>query len=190
MLQRSERATTTIASAGFLWLIPQNAPTLKNATPNQQGRFNDAYSEFLRRLSAHGGNNPCAKLFGGLDNALKTLGKTNFAARSVSGGVAETKGSTIRIDPTKAFMDTSGSVSITTGYAYEGGQFTSLTIMLGNVEAAAFILAHEFAHRSNVKGFDQNDANITTLGGTQMDFAGARNNEMIRAACFSERTPQ
>ena len=61
---------------------------------------------------------------------------------------------------------------------------------MGNVEAAAFILAHEFAHRSDVKGFEPTDANVRTLGGTQAGFAGARNNEMIRKACFGEHTPQ
>ena len=167
---------------------------MKDATPSQQDRFNDAYNEFLKRLKANGGDNPCAKLFGGLANALKTLAKTNFTAASVQGGNAQTKGRTITIDPTKPFMDASGYVWIVTGYDIartDGGiQLVPQKITVGNVEAAAFILAHEFAHRSDVKGFEPTDANVRTLGGTQAGFAGARNNEMIRKACFGEHTPQ
>jgi hypothetical protein len=172
---------------GFLPLavIPQK---LKDASPGQQSRFDDAYKEFLRRLLANNGENSCARFFGGLQNALKTLGKTSFKAKSLEGLAAHSNGKTIRIDPAKAFMDTSGSVPITVGYTSNRStrSFDPLTITLGNVEAAAFILAHEFAHRSNVNGFNPDDATTTSIDGTVMGLAGAHNNQMIWQACFGE----
>ena len=47
-------------------VLPQTAPRAKNATPEQQTRFAEAYNEFWKRLHLNDGKNACADLFGGI----------------------------------------------------------------------------------------------------------------------------
>ena len=41
---------------------PQRTPTVTNATPDQQRRFDDAFDELWKRLHANNGDNSCANL--------------------------------------------------------------------------------------------------------------------------------
>lgn len=51
-------------------LLPR--PALEPQDP-QATRLADALGDLRSRLEANGGDNPCAKLFGGIKNALKKL---------------------------------------------------------------------------------------------------------------------
>jgi hypothetical protein len=55
------------------------------------------------------------------------------------------------------------------------------TISLTDVQAAAFIMAHELGHRTHSFGDRDDDG-----GGS---YAGVLNNEDIRKACFPEVSP-
>jgi len=154
----------------------QNAPTIKGATPVQQRRFNDAYAEMMRRLEENDGNNPCAKLFGGLEKAKDALNKTkwSFGRPHNAGAAAETKGNKIKIDPTGSFMNTSGSVMVTIDLVSNGMDIipTNITIE-GNIEAAAFFLLHELGHRTNSLPDDAGS-----------EYTSIKNNGKIYDACF------
>ena len=82
---------------------------------------------------------------------------------------AENIGKKLTINPNGAFIDTSGSVEITLSVR---GDY----VRLGNVEAAAFILAHEMGHRTNKLIVDGNDP---------LGVLSISNNGTIYEACFS-----
>jgi hypothetical protein len=156
--------------------LPQKPPTIKNATSEQQSRFNEAYTEFWKRLHADDGKNPCADLFGGVKNAEKALKSINFSfGRIDDRGSAETSGKNVTIDPNGQFMDNSGSVKVQIGFNLRNKE--GYYINLNNVEAAAFVLAHEAAHRSGKLQSDGNDP---------FNFLTVINNGKVHEACFSE----
>ena len=119
----------------------------------------------------------CADLFGGIKKAQELLSnkKTNFKFGPTMNpyAAAETQGKNITINPNGAFMDTSRFINFEINARRD-------FIRLTNVEAAAFILAHELGHRSGKLNNDGNDP----LGALSV-----LNNGRIRNACFAEITP-
>jgi RHS repeat-associated protein len=159
---------------------PQNPTTIKHARSDQQSRFNDAYNEFWKRLHANNGKNPCADLFGGVKNAEKALKRTKFSFGPTAGGaVAETLGKNVTIDPNGIFMGTSGSEIIQVGFNLRDRQGSYIT--LNNVQAAAFVLAHEVAHRAGKLRADGNDP---------FGFLSVMNNGDVQKACFGDVSPR
>jgi len=190
----------------FAFIQPQNPPTVANATTDQQSRFDAAYKNFLKRLNANKGKNPCAKLFGGVKKAMQVINQTHFAFAPVTDGAAETVDTNINIDPGGSFMSVDGKAPVSTP-SFGPSPFshpindTSQELSLNphlidgrpayevwyvtppdDVTAASFILAHEIGHRRGV--FGKNDFD----GGDSL--AIGLNNEVIRKACFSELKPQ
>jgi RHS repeat-associated protein len=158
---------------------PQNPSTVRNATQDQQSRFNDAYNEFWKRLHANNGKNPCADLFGGIKNAEKALKGTKFSFGPTEGGAgAVTLGKNVTIDPNGIFMGTSGSETIQVGFNLRDKQGSYIT--LNNVQAAAFVLAHETGHRAGKLRSDGNDP---------FGFLSVMNNGDVQKACFGDVTP-
>jgi hypothetical protein len=144
----------------------------------QQQRMTDARTDFKKRLEANKGDNPCAKLFGGLKNAEKALNKgaNIFVGPAVDPNIgATTTGKNVAINPVGGFFDTSGSRTFQLDFNLRDK--TAKYVVLGNVEAAAFILAHELGH---VTGKLEND------GGDPFGFKSIWNNKKVHDACFSE----
>ena len=164
---------------GVLHAHPQKPGAVKDATPDQQTRFNEAYKEFWKRLHANDGNNPCADLFGGVKNAEKALKSTNFAFGPTEvGASAETLGKNVTFDPKGIFMGTSGSETIQVGFNLRDKRGYYIT--LDNVQAAAFVLAHETGHRAGKLRPDGRDP---------FNFSSVMNNGDVQEACFSDVTP-
>ena len=155
-------------------------PTVKDATPSQQTRFNDAFSQLWKLLHANAGKNPCADLFGGVKNAEKALKDTGFRFGSTKDPTAwaETLRKNVTIAPDKPFMDNSGSVIFQVGFDLRRGQ--AFSIGLNNVQAAAFILLHELGYRTGTLDPDGNDP---------FGFVTVINNAKVRDACFAD-TPR
>jgi hypothetical protein len=153
-------------------------PKVKNATQAQQDRFNAGYNEFRNRLNANKGKNPCADLFGGIKKAEKTLKGTNFSFGPTQRGQAELLGKTVTIDPNRMFMGTSGTETIQVGFNLR--EKRGSYIDLDNVQAAAFILAHEVGHRAGKLPPDGNDP---------FGFLSVINNGTLQKACFSDLIP-
>jgi hypothetical protein len=159
--------------------VPQNPSTVRNATQDQQSRFNDAYNEFWKRLHANNGKNPCADLFGGVKNAENALKGTKFSFGPTEGGAsAVTLGKNVTIDPNGIFMGTSGSQTIQVGFNLRDKQGSYIT--LNDVQAAAFVLAHETGHRAGKLRSDGNDP---------FGFLSVMNNGDVQKACFGDVTP-
>ena len=157
-------------------LLPQTPPKVKNATPEQQTRFNEGYNEFWKRLYVNDGNNPCADLFGGLKKAEDALKSSTYSfTKTRSGSPAETDGNRIDIHPNGLFMSKNDAAKFDVGANLPARQVYYVT--LSNVEAAAFILAHEIGHRTRTLEPDGHD---------QSDFISALNNGKVRDACFSD----
>jgi YD repeat-containing protein len=158
---------------------PQKPSTVENATPNQQSRFNDAYNEFWNRLHANKGKNLCADLFGGVKNAEKALKGMKFSFGPIEGGAgAKTLGKNVTIDPNGVFMGTTGSETIQVGFNLRDRQ--GYYIILNNIQAAAFLLAHETGHRAGKLRTDGNDP---------FGFFSIMNNGDIQKACFGDVPP-
>jgi RHS repeat-associated protein len=143
-----------------------------------QERLAAALADLRRRIEAKKGKNPCADLFGGKKKAEKLLDdfKPTFAT-TASGAPVETDSKTKKttIDPDGLFMDTSGSVPIQTGF---GQTFSDpIGIRLNNIEAAAFMVAHELGHKSGVLPSDGLD---------QRGFLSILNNGRVQKACFGD----
>ena len=129
----------------------------------------------MRRLLANNGDNPCAKLFGGVKNAEKALKNVSVGKEMNPniGAIAVDKA--IVINPVGGFFDTSGSRTFQLGFNLRDK--TAEYVVLGNVEAAAFILAHEAGH---VSGKLENDGN------DPFGFKSILNNKRVQEACFSD----
>jgi YD repeat-containing protein len=157
----------------------QNPPSVKNATPDQQSRFNDAYNEFRKRLNTNNGKNRCADFLGGVKNAEKALKATNFSfGRTEDGAGAETLGKNVTIDPNGLFMGTGGSATIQVGFNLR--ERHGYYITLNDVQVAAFVLTHETGHRVGKLQSDGNDP---------FGFLSVMNNGRIQKACFDDVTP-
>jgi hypothetical protein len=157
-------------------ILPQTAPKVKNATSEQQTRFDAAYNEFWRRLHVNGGKNACADLFGGIKKAEKALKDTTYLFGATdSGDPAETEGKVVKIDPKGRFMATDDASKFHVGVNLPAGQ--AYYVVLNNTEAAAFILAHEVGHRARTLEPDGHD---------QSNYVSALNNGRVRDACFAE----
>lgn len=155
----------------------RNAPTVKNAKPDQQSRFNDAYNEFWDRLHENDGKNPCAELFGGIKNAEEALKDTKYTIgkpREPTTG-AQLANKTITINPNGLFMSTDETVKLQVGYNLKLQQ--GYYVVLNPVQAAAFVLAHEIGHRANKLKPDGHD---------RLNFLSIMNNAKVRKACFSD----
>jgi hypothetical protein len=120
----------------------------------------DAKEELKNRLQANKGDNPCAKLFGGLKNALKKLDESNIVFRSMGGPIslngrtlasqilrdAVTNGKNITINSDGRFKANNGELPVT---GWPGLRATNLNYYgLSDIASAAFILAHELGHRT------------------------------------------
>jgi RHS repeat-associated protein len=171
---------------------PEDPPRAKNATPEQQARFDAAYKEMQKRLESC----DCANLFGGDKKAKKLLSGTGFEMVPGSEG-AETRGGVIRIDNRGPFMAQNG-VAPTSRLPNPIPSWLPLRdntilitfgptdilrfINLGDVQASAFILLHELGHRAKIYGkYDIDDGDPIAQG---------MNSEKIRKACFPEIEPQ
>jgi RHS repeat-associated protein len=145
-------------------------------------RLRDAKDELLRRLEANKGDNPCAKLFGGLKEAKKKLKETQFkrAATVNPAAFAETQGKTVTLNPNNGFYDTSGLQTLTVGLLGSGGRFIPLQITLNNTQFAAFVLLHELGHRTGTLRPDGNDP---------FGFISIFNSGDVQRACFPEAKP-
>ena len=155
--------------------LQQKPPIIKNATSDQQNRFDDAYNEFWKRLHANNGKNSCADLFGGVKNAEKAVRDTKFAFGPTGGAAAEALGKTVTIDPNGAFMDDSKTQTFQVGFNLREKKGYYLTMT--NVEAAAFILAHELGHRTRKLQPDGHD---------RFNFLSVTNNGVVQKACFGD----
>ena len=156
--------------------LPKDIPKAKNATPEQQTRFNDAYAEFWKRLHAKDGKNQCADLFGGIKKAEKALKDTAYSFANIeSGDPAVTKDKNITINPTERFMSTNDAAKFHVGLNMHTRQI--YYVVMNNIEAAAFILAHEIGHRAGTLEPDGHD---------QSSFVSALNSGKVRDACFAD----
>jgi hypothetical protein len=172
---------------------PQDPPTAQGATPRQQTRFDAAWNDLQKRLNANNGQNPCAKVFGGLTKAEQALAKTLFKFENLgndllSGGNAVTVGNTVTINTMGQFMATNGRLpgsplnygaDATTQFIFHSrlhGTSTYDPVVLGETENAAFILAHELGHRRKIYGKNNDD-------GQDLD-KNTKNNRKIWEACF------
>jgi len=157
-------------------LLPQIAPKVKNATDEQQTRFNEAYNELWKRLHANDGKNACAELFGGLTKAEKALTNTTYAfGATSSGSSAQTEGKNITFNPTGLFMSSNDAAKFHVGANLPKQQV--YYVVMSNVEAAAFILAHEIGHRAGTLQPDGHD---------ESNYVSVMNSGKVRDACFSE----
>jgi hypothetical protein len=164
---------------------PPKPPTLKNVTQEQQSRFNAAFNELWKRLHEKDGKNPCAELFGGIAKAEEALRNIHFSvgATDPPDAVAETKGKNTKINPSNGFFDTSGSKTFEVGTNLKENArinelpYLPVTITLGNVDAAAFILLHELGH--HIPGVLEDD-------GGGIGFEVIHNNSKVQKACFPE----
>ncbi|HEY6806223.1 MAG TPA: RHS repeat-associated core domain-containing protein [Pyrinomonadaceae bacterium] len=154
------------------------APTIKGATKDQQDRFNDAFQELWKRIHENNGNNDCAKLYGGVGKAEKALKDTHFSFGSADAGAgAVTTGKNVLLDSGHLFMGTGGSERIEVGYSLRDQ--VGYYIDLGNVEAAAFVLAHELGHRTGSLSGD-------SAGNDPLNLLTIMNNGTVKKACFGD----
>jgi hypothetical protein len=117
-------------------------------------------------------------LFGGVKNAEKALKGTKFSFGPTEGGAAaEILGKNVTIDPNGLFMGSGGSETIQVGFNLRDKQGYYIT--LNNVQAAAFVLAHEIAHRAGKLRSDGNDP---------FNFLTVMNNGDVQKACFGDVT--
>ncbi|HEV2705407.1 MAG TPA: hypothetical protein VGV59_05755 [Pyrinomonadaceae bacterium] len=189
---------------GMLSQQKTRPPTAKNATPEQQSRFDEAYLLMLELLGKNGGDNPCAKLFGGYDKAVKALNESSFEfiARdppltpqlfNIIHGATENR--TIYINSRGGFMAQDGLVPTlrstlpNSAWPNEKAHVT-IAFLPGthaqfrtDVKFAAFVLLHELGHRRNIYGKDNKDG-FDDKNGTAADKT-ARNNLKVIDACFS-----
>jgi hypothetical protein len=177
--QVSYGALTEIYTASDLDLdlLPQDPPKVKNARIDQQTRFNEGYAEILKRLQANGGKNPCADFFGGIKNLAKALKDTHYSFGTVQNGAeAETRGKNITIHPNGIFMTENEyeKFEVDVDFRRNQGDY----IALSNIEVAAFVLAHEWGHRTGKLPSDDID---------DSNFASVVNNGKIRDACFADK---
>lgn len=122
------------------------------------------------------GRNACAELFGGIKKAENALKNTTYVFGYTSPGTeAVTKDKTITIKPNGVFISTSGSETLQIGVNLRANQ--GHFVALNNVEAAAFILAHEIGHRVGTLRPDGHD---------KTNFVSVINNEKVYEACFSD----
>ena len=156
--------------------LPKDIPKAKNATPDQQTRFNDAYTEFWKRLHANGGKNSCADLFGGIKKAEKALKDTEYSFKPIaSDDAAVTQGKSIVINSNGLFMAINDDARFDLGINMNARQV--YYVVMKNIEAAAFILAHEIGHRAGTLQPDGHD---------QSGFISALNSGKVRDACFAD----
>ena len=115
-------------------------------------------------------------LFGGVKKAEKALKDTNYLFERIkSGDPAETKGKLITIDPTGLFMTEKDNAKFQVGVNLPAQQ--AYYVVMNNIEAAAFILAHEIGHRTDTLERDGHD---------QSGFLSVTNSGRVRDACFAE----
>ena len=171
---------TMASGMNLIPLQPQNS---------QDARLADAQAELRRLLQANDGNNPCAKFFGGLKNALEKLDKSNIGFRSMGGPIsldgltvapltlrdAVTNGKNITINSDGRFMANNGTLPIMgrPGMVANNVNYYDLN----DIGSAAFILAHELGHRA---GKLENDS----VKAKDPEGATARNNTRVYEACF------
>lgn len=163
---------------GYWWVEYTTFTLGRNS--NQQERLEAALKELEKRLNANGGDNPCAKFFGGLANAQQALKGTKFKFKTPGkpDANAQTKGKKVLLNPTGDFFSNSEKVELQVGYSVGMNALTFKSISLDKIQAAAFILAHELGHRT--KSFGDNDQD--GAGG----ITGVMNNKAIKEACFPE----
>jgi hypothetical protein len=157
--------------------------------PQESGQpfLTSALNEAQKRLQE---NPDCAKLFGGVKNALKKLGELKFTFGSLEkGGIAAIKGRNVTLDSSR-FTAQGGTLTFvanireSTVQGYPSTSFTLQYLVVTGVTYGAFALLHELGHRTKIFGKYDND------GGSQYDkLPTAANNEKIRAACFGELEP-
>ncbi|HEY0730755.1 MAG TPA: hypothetical protein VGD38_21900, partial [Pyrinomonadaceae bacterium] len=160
--------------------------TLAVVDPN--ARLAAAIAELRKRLEANKGDNLCAKLFGGLENALKKLNESKITFRSMGGPIslngktiaptpvtdAITRGKEVIINSDGRFMAEDGTLPVmlrpdlkATGVNY---------FDLDDVGSAALILGHELGHRTG-KLEDEEKAK-------DRQATNDRNNQRVYDACF------
>jgi hypothetical protein len=145
-----------------------------------------------RRLNANKGNNPCAKIFGGLANAQKALDEGHFKFENLgppdlAGGNAVTSGNNVTTNSVGTFMAANGRLPgdswvyrdlATTQYIFvmtkQGKAYAP--VQLGETENAAFILAHELGHLRKIYGKNNYDSDNFDRS--------TKNNRKIWEACF------
>ena len=196
----------------MVWIDEQNewvpVPTAYSGTPGmvtsfsyipdlagvqqtpQDKRLADAKEDLRGRLEANKGDNSCAKLFGGLKNALKKLDESEIGFRSMGGPMsldghtispnpplreAVTIDKKITINSDGPFMANNGTLPVMgrPGMVVKNVNYYGLD----DIGSAALILAHELGHRTGKLEDDSDNAK---------DPAGAsdRNNQRVYEACF------
>ena len=161
--------------------------TLAVVDPN--ARLAAAMVELKKRLEANGGDNPCAKLFGGLKDALKKLKESKITFRSMGGPIsldgvriapvtlidAVTNGKNITINSDGRFMADNGALPVMgrPGMLAAGVNYFGLD----DVGSAALILAHELGHRTGKLEDDSDKAK-------DPEGAEERNANAVYEACF------
>jgi RHS repeat-associated protein len=148
-------------------LSPQNPPSARNATPDQQARFDAAYLDMIKRLR----NPKCARAFGGLENALRGLRQTQFGFADLGhpthvtkswwsppDSSAQTSGRAVTINSFGSFMSIGGNLRfpfMPQGLATGANVFpvavsgaTMEGAIQGDIAVSAFILLHELGHRT------------------------------------------
>jgi RHS repeat-associated protein len=146
----------------------------------------DALAEAKKRLQ----NDNCANLFGGEEKALKKLDELKFKFGSLdNGGIAEINGKNVTLDsnsfgPQGATLAFATNLRESTVQGNPSTSFTSRTLKITGATFGAFVLLHELGHRNKIYGKYDKD------GGSQYsNLPAGVNNEMIRAGCFDELTP-
>jgi hypothetical protein len=144
------------------------------------------------RLSANKGDNPCAKLFGGLEKALKALDDSKIEFRSMGGPIsldgvtisqnpavigAITKGKNVTINTDGPFMANNGTLPVMGRPGIVARNVNHYG--LDDIGSAAFILAHELGHRTGKLEDD-------SLKAKDPEGAAERNNQRVHDACFKD----
>jgi hypothetical protein len=183
------KSTALSLSQSYEWLL---FGLNQRDRQSPENRLADATGNLKERLGANNGDNPCAKLFGGLENALKTLRESKIEFRSMGGPIsldgvtiannppligAVTNGKSITINSDGPFMANNGTLPV---MGRPGMVATNVNHYgLNDIGTAAFILAHELGHRTGKLEDD-------SISAKDPEGAGGRNHQRVYEACFKD----
>lgn len=147
----------------------------------------NALEEAKKRLEE---NADCAKLFGGIKNALKKLSEMKFIFGSLDrGGIAEIKGKNVTLDSGRfssqgVKLGFATNITESVGQVHPSTSYTLRTLTVTGSTFGAFVLLHELGHRIKIYGKYDKDG-----GSEYNNLPTGANNEKIRTACFGELEP-
>ena len=164
-----------ILGASFAASIAALGTFLQKVESFEDKRLREAKEELLRLLEQNKGDNPCAKLLGGLKEAKKKLKETKFVRGPTvnPNAIASTSGNVVTINPHNGFYDVTDAHVLAVGFD-RGRQ---IIIGLNDLEFTTFVLLHELGHRTGTLRSDGVDHDPLSV-------LGVLNNGDIHRACF------